>query len=100
MKLSAVYKSSKRPDTYLYLAKKGDFKVIPEALSKQFGRPIFVMLLALDKHATIAGLPKDAFIAALTDKGYYLQLPPAQKDLLKQHRRNLGLDPNTPARDK
>lgn len=85
MKLSAVYKSPKKADTYLYVSKRDDFSSVPEALLKQFGTPIFKMLIPLSKRDNIAGIPTARFIKTLTDKGFYLQLPPKVESLLEAH---------------
>lgn len=100
MKLSAVYKSKRKSDTYLYVEKKDAFEQVPKILLKQFGQPVFVMYLAIEKHAKVAGIDTLSFVKSLNEKGYYLQMPPAQKNLLKTHRGDLGLDPNIPTRGK
>lgn len=91
MKLSAVYRSSKRADTYLYVAKRDDFERVPNALMKHFGVPKFVTIVALSKHAKIAGIDTHEFIRKLTEKGFYLQIPPTEKNWLNEHRESLGL---------
>lgn len=91
MKLCAVYKSSKKADTYLYVEKRDDFSEVPEALMKVFGPPKFVTLVPLIKHDKIANIDRSEFIDKVTSEGYYLQLPPKEKSLLAQHREELGL---------
>jgi uncharacterized protein YcgL (UPF0745 family) len=85
MKLSAVYKSPKRADTYLYVEKRDDFSKVPQALLTQFGSPQFVMLLAIEKHDTIATIDKVNFVEKMQKDGFYLQMPPHQGNLLKEH---------------
>ena len=75
-----IYRSSKRDQTYLYVEKKDDFSRVPEELMKGFGQPQLAMILPLD------GRKKQA----LTEQGYYLQLPPPPEDLLKQHLSVMG----------
>lgn len=91
MKLSAVYRSSKRADTYLYVAKRDDFERVPKALMKQFGVPQYVTIVALSKHAKIAGIETSDFVKKLTQHGFYLQIPPREKNWLNVHRESLGL---------
>ncbi|MDT0593940.1 YcgL domain-containing protein [Glaciecola petra] len=100
MKLSVVYKSKRKADTYLYVEKKNAFDRVPEVLLKQFGPPVFVMYLAIEKHKKVAGIDSQSFVTSIKDKGYYLQMPPAQKNLLKTHRSELGLDANIPTRER
>ncbi len=91
--LAAVYKSSKKADTYLYICKKGDFSEVPEALMKHFGIPKFVMPLPLPCPKPLKGVDETKLMVALEEQGFYLQLPPAQESLLEAHRKSLGLDP-------
>lgn len=85
MKLSAVYKSPKRIDTYLYVEKRDDFSKVPKALLSQFGAPQFVMLVALAKHDKIATIDTQKFVEKMQSDGFYLQLPPHQENLLEEH---------------
>lgn len=89
--ICAIYKSPKKADTYLYLPKRDDFSGVPQALLDTFGQPQFVMLLPLQKLSKLATADLDKVKAALVEPGFYLQLPPPQEDLLKQHRQQLGL---------
>lgn len=86
MNLCAVYKSTKKQDTYLYLPRKDDFSGVPDALMSHFGKPVFVMLIPLDKRKELARLDADRLLAAFEKEGFYLQLPPPPEDLLKQHK--------------
>jgi len=90
MKLCAVYKASKRADTYLYVQNKDDFSKVPDALLKAVGKPVFVMLIPIQKRAHIANLPTKEFVEKLESEGFYLQLPPKAENLLEAHRKELG----------
>lgn len=92
--LCAIYKSSKKADTYLYIPKRDNFEDIPKALLDTFGKPIFVTLLALNKKPKVAGKPSKELQEILESKGFYLQLPPKTEDLLAKHRLDLGLNEN------
>jgi uncharacterized protein YcgL (UPF0745 family) len=85
MKLSAVYKSPKKIDTYLYVEKRDDFSRVPKELMKQFGKPLFVMTIPLMKREAIAGISTLKFSQKLQNEGFYLQLPPKVKSLLEEH---------------
>lgn len=84
--LCAVYKSSKKDETYLYLPKKDDFSQVPKALMDTFGKAIFVMLLPLQKREKLAQVDIEKLKKELDANGFYLQLPPPKESLLKAHR--------------
>ncbi|WP_041251630.1 YcgL domain-containing protein [Ferrimonas balearica] len=90
--ICAIYKSSRKADTYLYVPKRDDFSQVPQPLMEVFGTPQFVMILPLAKIKQLANADMAKVTAELADKGYYLQLPPPPEDLLKAHRRSLGLE--------
>ncbi len=90
--ICAVYKSTRKADTYLYVNRRDDFSAVPESLMAIFGAPKFVMLLPLAKLTQLGQSDLAKVKAELADKGYYLQLPPPTEDLLKQHRAQLGYD--------
>ncbi|MCL1073196.1 YcgL domain-containing protein [Shewanella dokdonensis] len=82
--ICAVYKSSRKADTYLFIRQKDKFDDVPSALLEVFGPPQLVMLLPIEKrqHLGLADITKVK--AELTQNGYYLQLPPPQVNLLKE----------------
>lgn len=83
--LCAIYKSPRKRDTYLYLNKRDAFDVIPKALSEMFGQPQFVMMLQLTEAKKLANADTSKVLTALAEQGFYLQLPPPEEDLHKQH---------------
>lgn len=85
-----IYRSTQRDQTYLYVEKKDDFSRVPEALMKSFGKPQLVMLMPLDGRKQLSNADLEKVKTALTEQGYYLQLPPPQENLLKQHLEALG----------
>lgn len=76
---------------YLYVPKKDSFEDVPEPLMQMFGRPELVTILALDKHERLGMVDKQKLIDELSDKGFYLQVPPKEENLLETHRESLGL---------
>jgi uncharacterized protein YcgL (UPF0745 family) len=84
--LTAIYKSPRKEQTYLYLKQRDDFKVVPEALLKTFGSPQLVTVLDLSRRTELAGADLAKVKDALSEQGYYLQLPPPPEDLLQDHR--------------
>ena len=83
--LVSVYKSLRKNQTYLYLLKKDDFSGVPKPLMETFGTPKFVMTIPLIKREQLAIVDKRKLQSELELKGYYLQLPPPEENLLKQH---------------
>ena len=83
--LCAIYKSSKKADTYLYLRKRDDFDSVPDALRQMFGTPIFVMMLPLEKTKQLANADRTKVLSDLSNQGFYLQLPPPEENLHKTH---------------
>ena len=83
----SVYKSSKKADTYLYIEKRDDFSPVPKLLLSTFGRPKFVMMVALQKRE-LSMVENDKVIAKIREQGFYLQMPPPEVDLLKEFKEN------------
>lgn len=89
--IPAVYKTKRKSGMYLYVREKDNFEQVPKGLLEQFGKPELVMLLALDKRDSLAGVDKQRLRDALESDGYYLQMPPKEENLLLAHREALGL---------
>ncbi|WP_158968063.1 YcgL domain-containing protein [Paraglaciecola sp. L3A3] len=83
--LCAVYKSSKKQETYLYVPGRDDFSKVPASLMSTFGTPIFLMIMPLKKDRALARVDIDKLRSELTLKGFYLQLPPPSENMLKAH---------------
>jgi uncharacterized protein YcgL (UPF0745 family) len=84
--LCFVYKSPKKDQTYLYLAKRGDFSPVPAPLLETFGAPVLVMPINLSRKQALVGADITRVSQQLHDDGYYLQLPPPPIDHLAQYR--------------
>lgn len=83
--LCAIYKSSKKAETYLYVEKRDDFSKVPEPLLTTFGKPQFVMLFNLGGQKQLVRVANEKVSDALAEQGFYLQLPPKTESLLAQH---------------
>lgn len=83
--LVAVYKSTKKDETYLYLPKRDDFSRVPKALLDTFGKAVFVMLLPVKKRKALAQVDIAKLTHEIQEKGFYLQIPPPTENLLKRH---------------
>jgi uncharacterized protein YcgL (UPF0745 family) len=84
--LCAIYKSAKKEHTYLFVKTRDDFSSVPEPLMLTFGTPTLVTLTNLATKEKLAFADLSKVKANLNEQGYYLQLPPPQEDLLKQHK--------------
>ena len=82
-----IYRSSKRDQTYLYVEKKDDFSRVPEELMKGFGQPQLAMILPLDGRKKLVNADIEKVKQALTEQGYYLQLPPPPEHTTRTNNR-------------
>ena len=78
--LAYVYKSLKKADTYLYLAKRDDFAGLPEPLRTQLGRLQFVLEVQLTAERRLARENPEVVRANLASRGFHLQFPPTVED--------------------
>ncbi|WOT06987.1 YcgL domain-containing protein [Shewanella youngdeokensis] len=92
--ICAVYKSLRKADSYLFVEKRNEFERVPEALMKMFGEPKLVMLLPINKRDHLGFADINKVKTDLMDKGYYLQLPPPVVDLLEEHKKEIGYNPD------
>lgn len=83
--LCAIYKSSKQQQAYLYVPGRDDFSRVPEMLMETFGTPKFLMIMPLKKERKMAQMDIETLRKELSLKGYYLQIPPPEENLLKTH---------------
>lgn len=71
-----VFRSPRKPDTYLYLPKGADFQTLPQALQQTFGRPELALSLNLTPERRLAQHRAPEVLEALENQGFFLQLPP------------------------
>ncbi len=71
-----VYKASSREYLYVYVAEAVGLDKVPAGLLTQFGEPTLVMPLDLAAGQQLGKVRSDEVMAAVEDKGYYLQMPP------------------------
>jgi uncharacterized protein YcgL (UPF0745 family) len=72
----SVYKSNRKELLYLYVEKSRGLDPVPEALLLQFGDPVWVMDLVLNKALTLATEDVGVVMDNLLSTGYHLQMPP------------------------
>jgi uncharacterized protein YcgL (UPF0745 family) len=70
-----VYKSQRKPDTYLYLREKDAFGLVPDGVRLPLGRLDFVLDVALTAGRKLAREDVEVVIANLRDRGFHLQRP-------------------------
>ena len=71
-----VYKSQRKPDTYIYLAKRDDFDALPAELGATLAPYAFVLEVALTPERRLAQADAVQVRANLAERGFHLQLPP------------------------
>ena len=71
-----VYKASTREYLYVYVSEASGLEKVSSALLAQFGEPFVVMTLDLEAGQILARVFAEEGMAAVQDKGYYLQMPP------------------------
>lgn len=85
--LCAAYKSIRNPQTYLFIAKRGDFSKVPALLLEKFGPPQLLSILNITENKKMAIAEAKNVIKEVTNKGFYLQLPPPQINYLEEHKK-------------
>lgn len=79
--MCSIFKSPKRPDTYLYTPFQSDLQQLPETLLMMWGEPELVMHLDLSKKGKLALADIAEVKTKLEEDGYYLQMPPSDEEL-------------------
>ncbi|GAB2488747.1 YcgL domain-containing protein [Arenimonas alkanexedens] len=77
-----VYKSLRKPDTYVYLRKRDDFLVVPDAVRLPLGELAFVLEVALTPERRLAQVDAAVVRTNLAAHGFHLQFPPTVLDPL------------------
>jgi uncharacterized protein YcgL (UPF0745 family) len=75
-----VYKSLRKPDTYLYLRKRDDFAVVPERVLAPLGALAFVLDFELNDDRKLGRADPRVVLANLQGRGFHLQVPPTMPD--------------------
>lgn len=78
----SIYRSPKRDEMYLYVIKREQLSRVPAELLTIFGTPQHVMDMPLTEKRELARVETAKLLAALEEKGYFLQMPPPQDDYL------------------
>ena len=76
-----VFKSLKKPDTYLYVGKSQTFEDLPSELRDSFGHHELVLEMELSPERSLARADATRVLSAIESRGFYLQLPPTIEEL-------------------
>jgi hypothetical protein len=76
--LAHVYKSLKRADTYVYLARRDDFACVPTPLLASLGRLQHVLDVELTPERKLAREDATTVRSHLAERGFHLQVPPSE----------------------
>jgi uncharacterized protein len=78
-----IYRSSKKEELYLFLAKEDDFDAVPPEVMKGIGTPQKAMVLELGPDSKMARSNPAEVLENLKQRGFHLQLPPAPHQQLE-----------------
>ena len=73
--LCTIYKSKKKPGSYLYVQKRDDFSAVPDVLLQHFGKPELVMMFNLAGNKPLHNADKAEVLEKIQAQGFYLQMP-------------------------
>jgi uncharacterized protein YcgL (UPF0745 family) len=70
-----IYRSSRKPDTYIYLADKDGFSKLPETIYNSLGIIEFAMEIELSADKKLAKENPATVMENLKNHGFHIQLP-------------------------
>lgn len=73
--LCVIYKSKRKPGSYLYIKKRDDFSAVPCHLLEHFGKPEIVMMFNLSGNKPLHQADKNEVEEKIKSQGFYLQIP-------------------------
>ncbi|RZA31350.1 MAG: YcgL domain-containing protein [Lysobacteraceae bacterium] len=76
-----VYKSTRKADTFVYLAERDDFQRLPQTLREPLGELVFVLEVALTPGRKLARENTETVRHNLASQGFHIQFPPQIFDL-------------------
>ncbi|WP_304525144.1 YcgL domain-containing protein [Halomonas sp. I5-271120] len=80
--LCEIFKSSRQDEMYLYVDKRNGMQDLPDALLEHFGKPEPVLTMILTAEKRLSRAKAADVMAAIDEKGFYLQMPPAKEAYL------------------
>lgn len=70
-----IYRCSRKPDMYIYLAERDNFSKVPAAIMNGLGITEFSMEIELDENKKLAKEDPVEVMHNLEENGFHLQLP-------------------------
>lgn len=75
-----VYRSRRKPGSFLFIPEKDNFSYLPEILLKIFGEPEFSFEFDLTPERTLViKAEASEVLRVIKENGFYLQLPPSEE---------------------
>lgn len=75
-RVCTVYRCAKEAELYLFVDRAEGFARVPEELLQRLGQTSEVLTLRLTPERKLARARAAEVLAAIAERGYYLQLPP------------------------
>jgi len=75
-----IYKGSRKPDTYVYMAVEDDFSALPDSILNLMGEMQFVLEIDLGSRDKLAQADINTVKQHLEKQGFYIQMPPGDKE--------------------
>jgi len=82
MLICSIYKSAKKDEMYLYVDKRDVLTAVPDELMAMFGTALHVMDMPMTEGRKLARVDVKKMLAGISDKGFYLQMPPPRDDYM------------------
>ncbi len=79
-RICSIYRCAKKEGMYIYVDKTAGLDAIPETLKGQLGQTELAMTLLIDSNKKLARASAEDVLAAITEQGFYLQMPPNLHD--------------------
>jgi uncharacterized protein YcgL (UPF0745 family) len=70
-----IYRCSRKPDMYIYLAERNDFSKVPAVVMNGLGITQFAMELELTEDRKLARVDAKKVLQNINEHGFHLQLP-------------------------
>ncbi len=70
-----IYRCSRKPDMYIYLAEEDDFSNVPKEIFNSLGIISFAMELEINSDRKLAREDSEKVMENLKENGFHLQLP-------------------------
>jgi uncharacterized protein YcgL (UPF0745 family) len=83
----SVFRSHKKPDTYLFVRRGQVWDELPDSLRVIFGTPALAMELIMTTERKLARTSGKQVLDAIQDKGFFLQMPEEQSGHVVDFRR-------------